>query len=99
MLISRYAVGDVILSFLPSQLDSYITSFINRNSLSEAPQKVSPRAAWKLRTTALECDSASSLNQANRIIKERSPKLTDRKSPRSPSSEVMKLYRLILVES
>ncbi|XP_022964808.1 interactor of constitutive active ROPs 3-like [Cucurbita moschata] len=71
----------------------------SRNSLSEAPQKVSPRAAWKLRTTTLECDSASSLNQPNRIIKERSPKLTDRKSPRSPSSEKKRPSKISELES
>ncbi|KGN64762.1 interactor of constitutive active ROPs 3 isoform X1 [Cucumis sativus] len=59
----------------------------SRNSLPEAPQKASPRVARKLRPTALECDSTSSSNQVNnRIIKERSPKVIDRKSPRSPAS-------------
>ncbi|CAK9327118.1 unnamed protein product [Citrullus colocynthis] len=63
----------------------------SRNSLSEASQKVSPRVVRKLRPTALECDSASSSNQINnRIIKERSPKVIDRKSPRSPASSEKK---------
>lgn len=90
-MISRYAIVDIALSFLSIQLDRHISSFVNRNSLSEASQKVSPRVVRKLRPTALECGSASSSNQINnRIIKERSPKVIDRKSPRSPaSSEVI----------
>ncbi|XP_038894662.1 interactor of constitutive active ROPs 3 [Benincasa hispida] len=66
----------------------------SRNSCSEAPQKVSPRVARKLRPTALECDSASSSNQVNnRSIKERSPKVIDRKSPRSPASSELQKKR------
>lgn len=89
----------VMLSLSAVKLDCHITSFVYRNSSAEAPQKVTPRVARKLRPTALECDSASSSNQANKTIKERSPKVIDRKSPRSPACEVILIVHLVLVES
>ncbi|XP_041990742.1 interactor of constitutive active ROPs 3-like [Salvia splendens] len=55
---------------------------------SEAPQKVSPRVVRHLKTGPRFLDpTASSSNQANRAPKERSPKIADRKSPKSPLSE------------
>ncbi|XP_022152869.1 interactor of constitutive active ROPs 3-like [Momordica charantia] len=71
----------------------------SRNSSAEAPQKVTPRVARKLRPTALECDSASSSNQANKTIKERSPKVIDRKSPRSPACEKKRPSKISELES
>ncbi|XP_050141338.1 interactor of constitutive active ROPs 3-like [Malus sylvestris] len=51
-------------------------------------QKVSPRVARQLRPTALETtDSASTSSQAKRATKDRSPKVTERRSPRSPVFE------------
>ncbi|MCI36873.1 interactor of constitutive active ROPs 3, partial [Trifolium medium] len=60
-----------------------------RSSSSEVPLKVSPRAVRQLRTTTtLDTISVSSSStQASKISKERSPKVADRKSPRSPAPE------------
>ncbi|KAK3206095.1 hypothetical protein Dsin_020141 [Dipteronia sinensis] len=56
----------------------------SRSGSSEAPQKVSPRPVRQLNTTALETKSASPSNQTIRTPKERSPKVVERRSPRSP---------------
>ncbi|KAE9593216.1 putative interactor of constitutive active ROPs [Lupinus albus] len=66
---------------------------------SEVPQKVSPRAVRQLRTTALDTGSVSSLSQPNKISKERSPKVADRKSPRSPVPERKRPSRISDLES
>lgn len=58
-----------------------------RNGTLEVPRKVSPRAVRQLKTTAIETESSSSPNQAFRTPKERSPKVADRRSPRSPVPE------------
>ncbi|XP_061363187.1 interactor of constitutive active ROPs 3 [Gastrolobium bilobum] len=71
-----------------------------RSGSSEVPQKVSPRAVRQLRTTtALDIDSVSSLSQANKISKEKSPKVTDRRSPRSPVPERKRPSRISELES
>lgn len=70
-----------------------------RSGSSEAPQKVSPRTVRQLRTTALDADSVSSLSQPNKISKERSPKVTDRRSPRSPVPERKRPSRISELES
>lgn len=66
-----------------------IFHFCSRSSPSGAPQKISPRAVRQLKTTNLETDSASSSNQTNRTPKDKSPKVIERRSPRSPLSEVL----------
>lgn len=53
----------------------------------EVPLKISPQAVRQIKTTGLESDSASSSNHT-RTPKDRSPKVPERKSPRSPVSEV-----------
>lgn len=60
-----------------------------RNSPSDVPQRVSPRAVRQLKIT-VEPDSATSSNQTSRAPKERSPKVVERKTPRSPVSEAQK---------
>lgn len=70
-----------------------------RSGSSEAPQKVSPRTVRQLRTTVLDADSVSSLSQPNKISKERSPKVTDRRSPRSPVPERKRPSRISELES
>ncbi|CAN6692517.1 unnamed protein product [Malus baccata var. baccata] len=79
----------------------YVKSkFVPRSGSSEVPRRVSPprkvspsqkvssRAVRQLRPTALETtDSASTSSQAKRTPKERSPKVTERRSPRSPLFE------------
>lgn len=69
-----------------------------RTSL-EVPQRVSPRAGRQLKTTTLDADSASSSNQATRTPKERSPKVVERRSPRSPISEKKRPSRISELES
>jgi hypothetical protein len=60
-----------------------------RSGSSEVPQKVSPRAVRQLgTTTTLDTVSVT----ASKISKERSPKVADRKSPRSPVPEVTFFY-------
>ncbi|TKY48492.1 Interactor of constitutive active ROPs 3 [Spatholobus suberectus] len=68
-----------------------------RTSSSEVPQKVSPRGGRQLRPATL--DTASSLNQANKTSKERSPKVTERRSPRSPAPERKRPSRISELES
>ncbi|ESW22224.1 hypothetical protein PHAVU_005G137600 [Phaseolus vulgaris] len=69
-----------------------------RSSSSEVPQKVSPRGGRQLRPATL--DTASSLNQAHRISKDnRSPKVTERRSPRSPAPERKRPSRISELES
>ncbi|GMP49713.1 hypothetical protein CsSME_00016606 [Camellia sinensis var. sinensis] len=61
-----------------------------RTNLTEAPQKISPRAVRKLKPTTLETAPASSSNLASRTPKEQSPKVNEHRSPRSPASELQK---------
>lgn len=64
---------------------------ISSEAKSSSPQeKVSPKVARQLKTGPRFLDpTASSSNQASRTPKERSPKVAvERKSPRSPLSEV-----------
>uniref|UniRef100_A0A5B7BJX0 Putative interactor of constitutive active ROPs 3 isoform X2 n=1 Tax=Davidia involucrata TaxID=16924 RepID=A0A5B7BJX0_DAVIN len=70
-----------------------------RNSSSEAPQKISPRAVHQLKITGLEANSISSSNQASRTPKDRSLKVTERRSPRSPVSEKKRPSRISELES
>lgn len=63
------------------------------------PQKVSPRVARQLRPTALETDSASTSSQARRISKDKSPKVNERRSPRSPLPEKKGSCRISELES
>ncbi|QCE09305.1 interactor of constitutive active ROPs 3-like isoform X2 [Vigna unguiculata] len=70
-----------------------------RSSYSEVPQKVSPRGGGRqLRPATL--DTASSSNQAHKTSKDnRSPKVTDRRSPRSPAPERKRPSRISELES
>ncbi|XP_030546165.1 interactor of constitutive active ROPs 3 [Rhodamnia argentea] len=69
-----------------------------RTSL-EVPQRVSPCAVRQLKTTPSDADSASSSNQATRTPKEKSPKVVERRSPRSPLSEKKRPSRISELES
>ncbi|KAJ8570690.1 hypothetical protein K7X08_037662 [Anisodus acutangulus] len=56
----------------------------------EVPQGTSPataKAARKLRTSGMDVDSVSSPSPASRTLKDRSPKVIGRRSPRSPEIE------------
>ncbi|KAJ8768754.1 hypothetical protein K2173_023658 [Erythroxylum novogranatense] len=69
-----------------------------RNGSSEAPKKVSPRAVRQLKTTGLDSDATSSTSQS-RTPRERSPKVTERRSPRSPVPEKKRPSKLSELES
>ncbi|CBI16257.3 unnamed protein product, partial [Vitis vinifera] len=71
----------------------------NKSSPSGAPQKISPRTVRQLKTTSLESDSASSSNQASRTPKDKSPKVIERRSPRSPVSEKKRPNKVTELES
>ncbi|KAK6235366.1 hypothetical protein SCA6_010703 [Theobroma cacao] len=70
----------------------------NRNGSSEVPQRVSPRAVRQLRPTTLETEAVSSSNPATRPSKEKSPKVVERRSPRSPASEKKRPSRISELE-
>ncbi|XP_027365596.1 interactor of constitutive active ROPs 2, chloroplastic-like isoform X2 [Abrus precatorius] len=63
----------------------------SRTSTSEVPQRkspVTPRNARQMKTLGSDSDSVSSSpNPASKPQKDKSPKVTERKSPRSPISE------------
>ncbi|KAL3536309.1 hypothetical protein ACH5RR_004770 [Cinchona calisaya] len=70
-----------------------------RTSSSELPQKTSPATPRKLKTSGSEADSVSSPNSASRISKERSAKVVDRRSPRSPATEKKRPARVTELEA
>ncbi|KAL0709946.1 hypothetical protein Bca4012_016924 [Brassica carinata] len=70
------------------------------NGSPDVPKKVSPRAARPLKITALEPDSSSSpISANNRTPKNKSAKVLDRRSPRSPVSEKKRPSRITELES
>ncbi|KAG6678429.1 hypothetical protein I3843_14G078300 [Carya illinoinensis] len=70
-----------------------------RSSSSEVPPKISSRVVRQLKPAALEIDSTSALTQTSRILKDRSPKVVERRSPRSPVSEKKRPSRISELES
>ncbi|BFG36029.1 hypothetical protein CerSpe_223050 [Prunus speciosa] len=65
----------------------------NRIGSLEVPQRKSPatpRTSHQLKTPGSEPDSVSSPNVATRTPKNRSPKVIERRSPRSPAAELQK---------
>ncbi|CAH8333793.1 unnamed protein product [Eruca vesicaria subsp. sativa] len=71
------------------------------NGSPDVPKKVSPRAARPLKITALELDSSSSpiISANNRTPKNKTPKVLDRRSPRSPVSEKKRPSRITELET
>ncbi|KAG7538647.1 hypothetical protein ISN44_As13g023890 [Arabidopsis suecica] len=70
-----------------------------RNGSPDVPKKVSPRAARPLKIAALEPESSSSpVSATNRTPKDKSSKLLDRRSPRSPVSEKKRPSRITELE-
>ncbi|XVE59760.1 hypothetical protein DITRI_Ditri05aG0073200 [Diplodiscus trichospermus] len=70
----------------------------SRNGSSEVPQRVSPRAVRQLKPTTLETEAISTSNPASRASKEKSPKVVERHSPRSPVSERKRPSRISELE-
>ncbi|CAJ1979360.1 unnamed protein product [Sphenostylis stenocarpa] len=70
-----------------------------RSGSSEITQKVSPRAVRQLKPTTVDIESVSSSSQATKPSKERSPKVTDRRSPRSPVVERKRPSKISELES
>ncbi|CAH8280319.1 unnamed protein product [Arabidopsis lyrata] len=70
-----------------------------RNGCPDVPKKVSPRAARPLKIAALEPESSSSPVSATiRTPKDKSSKVLDRRSPRSPVSEKKRPSRITELE-
>ncbi|GMI97339.1 ROP interactive partner 5 [Hibiscus trionum] len=70
-----------------------------RNRSSEVPQRVSHRAARQLKPTTIETEAVSSPSSTSRTSKEKSPKVVDRRSPRSPASEKKRPSRISELEA
>lgn len=70
-----------------------------RSGSSEVPQKVSPRAVRQLKPAALETDFATASTQTSRAPKDRSPKVVERRSPRSPATEKKRPSRISELET
>lgn len=70
-----------------------------RNGSPVVPQKISPRAVRQLKTSGESDSPSSSNNQAGRTQKDNSPKVADRRSPRSPVSEKKRPNRVSELES
>ncbi|XVF04982.1 hypothetical protein REPUB_Repub05bG0130700 [Reevesia pubescens] len=69
-----------------------------RNGSSEVPQRVSPRAVRQLKPTTLETEAVSTSSPASRTSKEKSPRVVDRRSPRSPVTERKRPSRISELE-
>lgn len=65
---------------------------------SEVPQKLSPRVVRQLKTTSQDSDSASSSSRASRTPRDRSSKVGERRSPRSPVPEKKQSNRVAELE-
>uniref|UniRef100_A0A5B6ZSV0 Interactor of constitutive active ROPs 2, chloroplastic n=1 Tax=Davidia involucrata TaxID=16924 RepID=A0A5B6ZSV0_DAVIN len=73
-----------------------------RTGSLEVPQRTSPatpRTARQLKTLGSDSDSVSSSHPATRTPKDRSPKVIERRSPRSPVSEKKRPSRMSELES
>ncbi|XVF69375.1 hypothetical protein PTKIN_Ptkin11bG0076400 [Pterospermum kingtungense] len=70
-----------------------------RNGSLEVPQRVSPRPVRQPKPTSLDTEAVSTSNPANRTSKEKSPKVVERRSPRSPVSEKKRPSRISELEA
>ncbi|KAL6011098.1 hypothetical protein ACLOJK_001542 [Asimina triloba] len=85
-------------------LAKYLVSlFLNSgNGSVEVPQRTSPatpRTGRQIKVTGSESDSGSSTQPASRSSTERSPKVLERRSPRSPATEKKRPSRISELES
>nr|XP_043634404.1 interactor of constitutive active ROPs 2, chloroplastic [Erigeron canadensis] len=69
-----------------------------RAATLEVPQRT-PKTARQLKTAGAEPDNSSSQSPANRTPKARSPKIADRRSPRTPTSEKKRPGRVADLET
>ncbi|TYI64910.1 hypothetical protein E1A91_D09G121000v1 [Gossypium mustelinum] len=70
----------------------------SRNGSSEGPQRVSHRAVRQLKPITLDTEAASTPSSTSRTSKEKSPKVVERRSPRSPASEKKRPSRISELE-
>ncbi|CAI9105184.1 OLC1v1004050C1 [Oldenlandia corymbosa var. corymbosa] len=90
---SRNSSAEPALKVCSRAVSSGTTPKISpRGNPAEVPLKLSPRVVRQLKTSSQDSDSASSSTRASRTPKDRSSKVTERKSPRSPASEVPKKH-------
>ncbi|PWA67477.1 hypothetical protein CTI12_AA318300 [Artemisia annua] len=69
-----------------------------RAATLEVPQRT-PKTARQLKTSGAETENSVSHSPANRTPKARSPKVTDRRSPRTPTSEKKRPGRVMELET
>ncbi|CAN6871235.1 unnamed protein product [Brassica oleracea] len=94
------SVNVLVIFILSIFLFLILYVFWGRNGSPDVPKKLSPRAARPLKLAALETDSSSSAISANnRIPKDTSPKVSDRKPSPSPFSEKKRPSRITELES
>nr|XP_027086706.1 interactor of constitutive active ROPs 3-like isoform X2 [Coffea arabica] len=84
----RNATGETPQKISPRVVSSEVASKPSPRSVSsDVPLKLSPRVVRQLKTASLDSDSATSSCRASRTPKDRSCKVAERKSPRSPVPE------------
>ncbi|KAK6935992.1 hypothetical protein RJ641_033022, partial [Dillenia turbinata] len=81
-----------------NEIDPETVDSPNKTRLVEVPQRISPRPVCQLKVAGSEPDSASSSNHSSKTPKDRSPKVTERRSPRSPVTEKKRLSRVLELE-
>ena len=85
----RNATGETPQKISPRVVSSEVASKPSPRSVSsDVPLKLSPRVVRQLKTASQDSDSATSSCLASRTPKDRSCKVAERKSPRSPVPEV-----------
>ncbi|KAL4297471.1 hypothetical protein GQ457_12G026810 [Hibiscus cannabinus] len=71
----------------------------SRNGSSEVPQRVAHRAVRQLKPTTIETVAVSSPKSTSKTSKEKSPKVVERRSPRSPATEKKRPSRISELEA
>ncbi|CDP08933.1 unnamed protein product [Coffea canephora] len=85
---ARNSTGETPQKISPRVVSSEVASKPSPRSVSsDVPLKLSPRVVRQLKTASQDSDSATSSCRASRTPKDRSCKVAERKSPRSPVPE------------
>lgn len=85
---ARNSTGETPQKISPRAVSSEVAPKSSPHSVSsDVPLKLSPRVVRQLKTASQDSDSASSSCRASRTPKDRSCKVAERKSPRSPVPE------------